>query len=111
MNRFNRVVVHNRSAMWTDFKMFVEFFKAGKAPTHSTSPLGFKIGLPISRSVDVRLPCKVFSAERNEEVLAIAELEFVLTGDLLRLGNDVTVSPSGVSAESLLIKKIAVSGK
>ena len=31
--------------------------------------------------------------------------------DVLEVGNDVTVSPSGVSAESLLIKKIAVSGK
>ena len=31
--------------------------------------------------------------------------------DVLEVGNDVTVSPSGVSAESILIKKIAVSGK
>ena len=31
--------------------------------------------------------------------------------DVLEVGNDVTVSPSGVSCESLLIKKIAVSGK
>ena len=31
--------------------------------------------------------------------------------DVLEVGNDVTISPSGVSAESLLIKKIAVSGK
>ena len=31
--------------------------------------------------------------------------------DVLEVGNDVTVSPSGVSAESLLIKKITVSGK
>ena len=31
--------------------------------------------------------------------------------DVLEVGNDVTVSPSGVSSESLLIKKIAVSGK
>ena len=31
--------------------------------------------------------------------------------DVLEVGNDVTVSPSGVSAESVLIKKIAVSGK
>ena len=31
--------------------------------------------------------------------------------DVLEVGNDVTVSPSGVSAESLLIKKIVVSGK
>ena len=31
--------------------------------------------------------------------------------DVLEVGNDVTVSPSGVSAESLLIKKISVSGK
>ena len=31
--------------------------------------------------------------------------------DVLEVGNDVTVSPAGVSAESLLIKKIAVSGK
>ena len=31
--------------------------------------------------------------------------------DVLAVGNDVTISPSGVSAESVLIKKIAVSGK
>ena len=31
--------------------------------------------------------------------------------DVIEVGNDVNVSPSGVSAESLLIKKIAVSGK
>ena len=31
--------------------------------------------------------------------------------DVLEVGNDVTVSPSGVSAESVLIKKIVVSGK
>ena len=31
--------------------------------------------------------------------------------DVLEVGNDVTISPSGVSAESILIKKIAVSGK
>ena len=31
--------------------------------------------------------------------------------DIVEVGNDVTVSPSGVSAESVLIKKIAVSGK
>ena len=31
--------------------------------------------------------------------------------DVMEVGNDVTVSPSGVSAESVLIKKIAVSGK
>ena len=31
--------------------------------------------------------------------------------DVIEVGNDVTVSPSGVSAESILIKKIAVSGK
>ena len=31
--------------------------------------------------------------------------------DVLEVGNDVTVSPSGVSAESVLIKKIVVSGE
>ena len=31
--------------------------------------------------------------------------------DVVEVGNDVTISPSGVSAESLLIKKIVVSGK
>ena len=31
--------------------------------------------------------------------------------DIVEIGNDVTVSPSGVSAESVLIKKISVSGK
>ena len=31
--------------------------------------------------------------------------------DVLEVGNDVNVSPSGVSAESVLIKKIAVSGE
>ena len=31
--------------------------------------------------------------------------------DVLEVGNDVTVSPTGVSSESILIKKIAVSGK
>ena len=31
--------------------------------------------------------------------------------DVLEVGNDVTVEPSGVSTESVLIKKIAVSGK
>ena len=31
--------------------------------------------------------------------------------DVIEIGNDVTVSPSGVSAESVLIKKISVSGK
>ena len=31
--------------------------------------------------------------------------------DIIEVGNDVTVSPSGVSAESVLIKKISVSGK
>ena len=31
--------------------------------------------------------------------------------DVLEVGNDVTVSPSGVSAESVMIKKIVVSGK
>ena len=31
--------------------------------------------------------------------------------DVLEVGNDVDVSPSGISAESLLIKKIVVSGK
>ena len=31
--------------------------------------------------------------------------------DIVEVGNDVTVSPSGVSSESVLIKKIAVSGK
>ena len=34
-----------------------------------------------------------------------------LFSDVLEVGNDVTVSPFGVSAESLLIKKINVSGK
>ena len=34
-----------------------------------------------------------------------------LFNDVLEVGNDVTVSPSGVSSESVLIKKIAVSGK
>jgi len=31
--------------------------------------------------------------------------------DVLEVGNDVTISPSGVSAESVMIKKIVVSGK
>ena len=31
--------------------------------------------------------------------------------DVIEVGNDVTISPYGVSAESVLIKKIAVSGK
>ena len=31
--------------------------------------------------------------------------------DVIEIGNDITVSPSGVSAESVLIKKISVSGK
>ena len=31
--------------------------------------------------------------------------------DIVEIGNDVTVSPSGVSAESVLIKKLSVSGK
>ena len=31
--------------------------------------------------------------------------------DIIEVGNDVAVSPSGVSAESVLIKKISVSGK
>lgn len=31
--------------------------------------------------------------------------------DVLEVGNDVTVSPAGVSAQSILIKKIAVGGK
>ena len=31
--------------------------------------------------------------------------------DIIEVGNDVTVSPAGVSAESVLIKKLAVSGK
>ena len=31
--------------------------------------------------------------------------------DVLEVGNDTYVSPFGVSAESLLIKKVAVSGK
>ena len=31
--------------------------------------------------------------------------------DVIEVGNDVTVSPSGVSAESVMIKKIVVSGK
>ena len=31
--------------------------------------------------------------------------------DVLEVGNDVTVSSSGVSAQSVLIKKISVSGK
>ena len=31
--------------------------------------------------------------------------------DVLEVGNDVTISPTGVSSESILIKKIAVSGK
>ena len=31
--------------------------------------------------------------------------------DVLEVGNDVTVNPSGVSAESVMIKKIVVSGK
>ena len=31
--------------------------------------------------------------------------------DIIEIGNDVTVSPSGVSAESVLIKKLSVSGK
>ena len=31
--------------------------------------------------------------------------------DIVEVGNDVTVSPAGVSAESVLIKKLAVSGK
>ena len=34
-----------------------------------------------------------------------------LFADVVEVGNDVDVSPSGISAESLLIKKIAVSGK
>ena len=34
-----------------------------------------------------------------------------LFGDVLEVGNDVDVSPSGISASSVLIKKIAVSGK
>ena len=34
-----------------------------------------------------------------------------LFSDVLEVGNDVDVSPSGISAESLLIKKIVVSGK
>ncbi|MBQ6731165.1 MAG: TldD/PmbA family protein [Bacilli bacterium] len=34
-----------------------------------------------------------------------------LFSDVLEVGNDVDVSPSGISASSLLIKKIAVSGK
>ena len=34
-----------------------------------------------------------------------------LFADVLEVGNDVDVSPSGISAESLLIKKIVVSGK
>ena len=31
--------------------------------------------------------------------------------DVVEVGNDVTISPAGVSAESVMIKKIAVSGK
>ena len=34
-----------------------------------------------------------------------------LFADVLEVGNDVDVSPNGISAESLLIKKIVVSGK
>ena len=49
--------------------------------------------------------------DRALDIITVSGNLMKLFADILEVGNDVTVSPSGVSAESLLIKKIAVSGK
>ena len=48
---------------------------------------------------------------RPLDLITVSGNLFEIFQDVLEVGNDVTVSPSGVSAESILIKKIAVSGK
>ena len=45
------------------------------------------------------------------DLITVSGNLFEIFQDVVEVGNDVTVSPAGVSAESLLIKKIAVSGK
>ena len=45
------------------------------------------------------------------DLITVSGNLFELFGDVLEVGNDVKISPSGVSAESVLIKKIVVSGK
>ena len=48
---------------------------------------------------------------RPLDLITVAGNLLDIFNDIIEVGNDVTVSPSGVSAESLLIKKIAVSGE
>ena len=48
---------------------------------------------------------------RPLDLITVAGNLLDIFNDVLEVGNDVTISPSGVAAESLLIKKIAVSGE
>ena len=45
------------------------------------------------------------------DLITVSGNLFEIFKDVLEVGNDVKVSPSGASAPSFLIKKIAVSGK
>ena len=49
--------------------------------------------------------------DRPLDLITVSGNLLEIFADVLEVGNDVTVSPSGVSSESILIKKIAVSGK
>lgn len=49
--------------------------------------------------------------DRPLDIITVSGNLFELFNEVLEVGNDVTISPSGVSSESLLIKSISVSGK
>lgn len=49
--------------------------------------------------------------DRPLDIITVSGNLFELFNDVIEVGSDVTVSPSGVSSESLLIKEISVSGK
>ena len=49
--------------------------------------------------------------DRPLDLITISGNLLEVFNDVLEVGSDIETSPSGVSAPSLLIKKIAVSGK
>jgi len=96
-------------------KSLEELFKDVDNGVYITDVSGLHAGLN-PQSGNFSLQSTGFLIENGKkgrplDLITVSGNLFEIFQDVLEVGNDVTVSPSGVSAESLLIKKIVVSGK
>ena len=96
-------------------KSLEELFKEVDNGVYITDVSGLHAGLN-PQSGNFSLQSTGFMIENGKkgkalDLITVSGNLLEIFADVLEVGNDVTVSPSGVSSESILIKKIVVSGK